>query len=133
MGCAMFTNLERPIRRVGFPSENLLRVPFRQLRQRILAGSPFCHREPALGAKTLRSARMHLATMVAAILAIAASGAFAQERPVPTTPQPPTTDGLAGIPPSPTGQRQPKITDLPPDLAARESDQAKSVEQPNPS
>jgi hypothetical protein len=76
---------------------------------------------------------MRLTTVFAAILAIAASGTFAQERPLPPTPQQPTTDGLAGIPPAPTGHRQPKMTDLPPDLAARESDQAKSVEQPNPS
>src|SRR4051812_24679471 len=84
------------------------------------------------------SAKMRLTTlttMFAAILAIATSAAFAkksfaQKRPPP--PQQPATDGLAGIPPAPTGHRQPRMNDLPPGVAARQTDQGKSAEQPSP-
>jgi hypothetical protein len=76
---------------------------------------------------------MRLTTMLAAVVAIAASGVFSQERAAPPTPQQPAIDGLAGIPPAPTGHRQPRMNDLPPDVAARETDQAKSAEQPSPS
>jgi hypothetical protein len=51
--------------------------------------------------------------------ALAATAAAAQQLPAPT-PQQPTTQGMATRPQAPVGHRQPRMSDLPPDLARKE-------------
>jgi hypothetical protein len=67
---------------------------------------------------------MRLAVISVAVLTIAAStGAFTQERQerlAPPTSGRPSTDGSAAIPQAPTGHRQPRMSDLPPDVAEQQ-------------
>jgi hypothetical protein len=63
---------------------------------------------------------MRLALISVVVFTISASGALAQERPPPPTPGPPSTDGSAAIPRAPTGHRQPRMSDLPPDVAEQQ-------------
>ena len=69
---------------------------------------------------------MRLASISVAVFAILASGAIAQEKLSPTMPGQPSTNGSAAIPPAPTGHRQPRMSDLPPDVA----EQQRPAEQP---
>ena len=71
---------------------------------------------------------------LATLLVIATSGAAAQERAEPVlTPSQPSATGAAAMPEAPIGHRQPRVRDLPPDVARRErgDEQAKSSEPPN--
>ncbi len=52
--------------------------------------------------------------------ALMATGAVAQQLPAPSAPQQPTTQGMATRPQAPVGHRQPRMSDLPPDLARKE-------------
>jgi hypothetical protein len=63
---------------------------------------------------------MRLALIFVVIFTILAGGALAQERPPPPTPGQPSTDGSAAIPRAPTGHRQPRMSDLPPDVAEQQ-------------
>jgi hypothetical protein len=70
---------------------------------------------------------MRLAVISVAVLTISASGGvFAQERLAPPTSGQPSTEGSAPIPQAPTGHRQPRMSDLPPDVAERQ----RPAEQP---
>jgi hypothetical protein len=60
---------------------------------------------------------MRLPTILVAVLALAAGGAFAQEIPSFGS-RPPSTTGQ--VTPNPVGHRQPTIKDLPPDVAHEE-------------
>ena len=61
---------------------------------------------------------MRLAVISVAVLAIAAStGAFTQERLAPPTSGQPSINGPTAIPQAPTGHRQPRMSDLSPDVA----------------
>jgi hypothetical protein len=61
---------------------------------------------------------MRLAAIGVAMLAFAASGALAQDKPAEPQAPPPATNGVA--PPAPIGHRQPTLRDLPPDVAKEE-------------
>jgi hypothetical protein len=76
---------------------------------------------------------MRLIAISAALLVVAASSAFGQDRAGPLTPLQPSTENPAAMPQAPTGHRQPRARDLPPDLARREQggEQPRSSEAPN--
>jgi hypothetical protein len=69
---------------------------------------------------------VRLTTISVVAFAILASGALAQEKLSPPMPGQPTTDGSAAIPQAPIGHRQPRMSDLPPDVA----EQQRPAEQP---
>ena len=78
---------------------------------------------------------MRLTATSATLLLLATSGAFAQEQAGPLrTPSQPSREGSAAMPQAPIGHRQPRASDLPPDVARREQggEQARSSEPPNP-
>jgi hypothetical protein len=65
--------------------------------------------------------------MLTAVLLLPIAGVQAQTAPSSTPPAaPPTTQGMA--PSAPVGHRQPKISDLPPDIAIRQKNDAQSVD-----
>jgi hypothetical protein len=76
---------------------------------------------------------MRLAAICAAILTLAASGALAQETPTSLSPasREPSTVGAAWQ--APVGHRQPRLSDLPPDLARQEEQFAKPSKSAEPS
>ena len=76
---------------------------------------------------------MRLAAICAAILTLAASGALAQETPTSQSPasRQPSTVGAAWQ--APVGHRQPKLSDLPPDLARQEGQFAEPPKFAEPS
>jgi hypothetical protein len=80
-----------------------------------------------------RSILMRLAAICAAILTLAASGALAQESPTSQSPasRQPSTVGNAWQ--APVGHRQPKLSDLPPDLARQEDQFAEPPKFAEPS
>jgi hypothetical protein len=61
---------------------------------------------------------MRLPAICAAILALAANGALGQEAPVSSASRQPSAE--AAVWQAPVGHRQPKLSDLPPDLARQE-------------
>jgi len=68
--------------------------------------------------------------MILIILAAAliATDAVAQQLPAPSTP--PTTQGMATRPQAPVGHRQPRMSDLPPELAQKEQSGQPAEQQP---
>jgi len=62
---------------------------------------------------------MRVILIVLAAALMATDAAAQQQLPAPSTPQP-TTQGMATRPQAPVGHRQPKMSDLPPDLANKE-------------
>src|SRR5580700_8036985 len=80
-----------------------------------------------------RSILMRLAVICAAILTLAAGGALAQETPTSQSPasRQPSTVGAAWQ--APVGHRQPRLSDLPPDLARQEEQFAEPPKSAEPS
>src|SRR5580704_16828808 len=72
-----------------------------------------------LGSTVMGVTSMFMA-MSALILAIAASDAAAQQMPASPTPPQPTAQGTSATPQAPIGHPQPRLGDLPADLARRQ-------------
>jgi hypothetical protein len=75
---------------------------------------------------------MHvLLNLAAALLATAAT---AQQLPTPSAPAPqqPTTQGLTTRPQAPVGHRQPRLSDLPPEVAHKEQQPTQPEQEQDP-
>jgi hypothetical protein len=62
--------------------------------------------------------KMLLTVLAAALMVVVVADAAAQPALAPTTP--PSTQGMTTRPQAPVGHRQPRMSDLPPDVAQRE-------------
>jgi hypothetical protein len=78
---------------------------------------------------------MRLTAIFATILVTTTAVVVAQEQAAPLlTPRQPSTEGSVAMPQAPIGHRQPRASDLPPDVARREQggEQPRPSERPSP-
>jgi hypothetical protein len=82
----------------------------------------------------MRTREIPLIIVLSVSLSALLAGGAAAQQPQPQPPAPaiqnpaPSTQGMAPRPAAPTGHRQPRMSDLPPDLAKKES----AGQAPNP-